>query len=209
MAIGLLATGAIYSIWYSQWKTNTKIFAFILYGGPGVNKVHALNLGAVQLNVVQRVKIIRVIAKLAKIKESTKYTGALLYQIFKTYLPNEIKNCYRTYLRQYIVRASLINYGLNRKEEFTELELQMQDKQLFIQAKADFFMKMLNLYTGRGVQKTTLENSFAKAVIPPKPPVVSSAGKEVKPTTTPTQPGTPTETTKGTPEEGGETEGYY
>jgi len=162
MAVGLLSVGSIYSIWYSNWKTNTRNYVFILYGGGP--KVHSINIGAKQLNIIDRAKIVRVIVKLAKIKSSTKYTGVLLYKIFKQYLPKEIKKCYRTYHKVFITQASLINYGLNSPEDFTQLELSMQDKQLYEKARRDFLIKMLNLYSGRGVKKAAIENTFATPI---------------------------------------------
>ena len=52
-----LKTGSIYTLYYSHWKTNLKIYAFILWGNPISPKVHALNLGAKQLTTVDRAKI--------------------------------------------------------------------------------------------------------------------------------------------------------
>lgn len=204
MPIGMFVTGAIYSMWYNQWQTNTKIYAFIMYGGPGTDKVHALNIGARQLGVVDRAKIVRVIVKLAKVNTSTKYNGALLYRIFKRYLPLEIKKCYRTYFRSFITRAALINYGLNNKDEFTDLELKFQDEALFRSAKADFIIKMIDLYTKRGVQKTTVEDTFAE-------PIDTTTTRQPS-TGTGTRPGTRPGTTPIEPDDGGDDggpEGYY
>jgi len=193
MAVGLLATGSIYSLFYTNWKTNIKIYAFILYGmGP---KVHLLNLGARQLSVVDRAKIVRVIVKLSKIKNSTKYNGALLYRIFKQYLWREISKCYRTLHSHLITKAALINYGLNNEEDFSDLEKSFQNKQMFEQARRDIIMKLINLYTGRGVKLNTLKNKFATTMNVPPPKT------NVGPT--PTEPEEPTEDT------GGEPEGYY
>ena len=169
MAIGLLATGSIYSLWYLQWKTNIKVYAFILYAGPGTNKVHALNLAARQLSPMDRAKIVRVIAKLIKVPQSSKYNGAVLYRIFKQYLPREIKKCYRTYFKQYITKAAIINYGLNRPEDMLDIETTFQNKEMFQKARNDVLMKLVNLYTGRGVTKETLEGSFAKPIDDAKP----------------------------------------
>lgn len=177
MAVGVLALGSIYSLWYQQWKTNNKVYAFILFGAG--QKVHALNLGARQLNVSDRAKIVRVIVKLTKIKQSTKYNGALLYRIFKMYLPREMNKCYRTYYRQWITRSALINYGLNSEEDFSELELKFQDKNLSAQAKNDFLVKMLNMATGRGTAMTATTSTFAKPIEDATP---------IKPTPTGTKP---------------------
>lgn len=158
-------TGSFYSLYYTQWKKNIKIYAFILYGGPGVDKVHALNIGAVQLNIVDRAKLMRVLVQLMKIPASNKYTGAMLYRILTTYIKPVIKKCYRTYIKTYISKAALINYGLNKEEDFTELEKNFADKDLYKKATQDLIIKTLNLYSKRGVALKTVENSFAKPTI--------------------------------------------
>ena len=140
-----LVTGSIYSISYSEWKTNPyKIYVFILYAGP--NKIHALNINARQLGSIQKVKIINVISKIGKIPQASQYTGRVLYRILRKYLPNEIRLCYRTYKRQYITKTTLINYGLKTKEDFDAIErvknMERKDNpQLYNEAKKDLIIK--------------------------------------------------------------------
>jgi len=157
----ILKTGAIYSLRYVRWKTNYRIYAFIMFPGGGSTKTHLLNIGAKQLNILDRAKIVRVIVQLSKIPNSNKYNGRLLYKIFKSYLPREIKKCYRTFFTNYITQASLINYGLNKSEDFTELELSSQSKELFEQAQKDFQVKAMNLYSKRGVKLNEVKKTMA------------------------------------------------
>ena len=202
MAIGLLATGSIYSLWYLKWNTNIKIYCFVLYAGPGTPFVHGLNLGARQLSPMDRARIIRVIAKLIKIPQSSKYTGAVLYRIFKTYLPREISKCYRTYNKNLISKAAILNYGLNKPEDMQDIEKQFMNRELFLKSRADVLMKLINMYTGRGVAKETLEGTFATPIDDAQPQPAQPTGTGG---VTPTE---PTEDEGGGEDEGGP-EGYY
>jgi hypothetical protein len=157
----ILRTGAIYTIFYQRWKTNYKIYLFCLWPGGGMTKTHGLNLGANQLNIMERAKIVRTIVRLSQIPQSTKYNGRLLYKILKTYLPNEIKKCYRTYFTNYIQKAALINYGLNKEEEFSDLELNGQAKDLYEKAQRDFQVKAMNLYSKRGYKMDAVKSTLA------------------------------------------------
>ena len=157
----MMKTGAIYSIYYSNYHLNQKVYAFVLYGGPMSDKVHALNLGAIQLTLIDRYKLLRTIKQLISIPESSKYDGATLYQILKRYNPNEIRKCYRTYKHAHIAASSLINFGLNKESDFTPLELSMQNKPLFAQASADYLVKLMNMYTGRAVAQNQIKDSLA------------------------------------------------
>lgn len=157
----VLRTGAIYSLRYTNWKTNYKIYAFVLWPGGGMTKTHILNIGARQLSIIDRTRIIRTIVRLSKIPHSSKYDGRMLYKIFKTYLPNEIRKCYRTFFTHLITQASIINYGLNEENDFTEIELASQSKELFNEAKRDFQVKAMNLYSGRGAKMNDVKKSMA------------------------------------------------
>jgi len=161
----LYKTGSFYSLYYTQWKKNIKIYAFILYGGPGVDKIHALNIGAAQLNIVDRAKLMRVLVQLSKIPASNKYTGAMLYRILTTYIKPVIRKCYRTYFKSFVARGALINYGLNKEEDFTELEKNFADKDLYKKATQDLIIKTLNLYSKRGVELKNVQDSFAKPTV--------------------------------------------
>jgi hypothetical protein len=157
----VLRTGAIYSLRYTNWKTNYKIFAFVFWPGGGMTKTHIINLSARQLSIIDRTRIIRTVVRLSKIPHASKYNGRMLYKIFKTYLPREIRKCYRTYFTHLITQAALINYGLNKEEDFTEMELSSQSKQLFEEAQRDFQVKAMNLYSGRGAKMNDVKSSMA------------------------------------------------
>jgi len=158
-----MRTGAVYSFFYSGWKTNLKIYAFIMYAGPASNYAHALNLGAVQLSNFDRIKVIRVIQKLSKVQNSTYYNGFLLYKIFKTYLRNEMNKCYRRYKKHAINRVALLNYGINKKSEFSETEIKMFDRSQYAQANNDYIVKMMNMYTNKKFDINEYRNNFADA----------------------------------------------
>ena len=155
----ILRTGAIYSLTYTAWKRNRKIYAFILYGGAP--KVHALNLGCRELGTVEQTKVAHVIARLSKVEATKKWDGATLYRIFRTYLPREISLCYRTYFLQYISQSALINYGFNTPESFGDLEQGQGNKLLYSAAGKDLFVQLLNSITNRGVQMEQVIKTFA------------------------------------------------
>ena len=157
-----MRTGAIYSFFYLTWKSNLKIYAFVFYAGQNSQYVHAMNLGAVQLNNYDRIKIVTTIKKLAALNRSTFYDGRLLYQIFKTYLYDQVKKSYRTYNKSYIQRVALINYGLNRATEFSVMEMKNIDRTQLGIAQRDIVVKMMNLYTNKGVSLAQTRDKFAK-----------------------------------------------
>ena len=132
-----------------------------MWPGGGHTKTHLLNISAKQLNILDRTKIIRTIVRLSRIGHSNNYDGRMLYKIFKTYLPREIKKCYRTFFTHGISQIALINYGLNKSEDFTELELAGQDKALFDEAQRDFQVKAMNLYSGRGHDMNKVKSTIA------------------------------------------------
>lgn len=156
-----LRTGAIYTFFYNNWHTNMKVYAFIFYAGPQSSYAHALNIGAVQLNSFDRVKLVMTIKKLAKISNSTYYNGRLLYKIFKTYLWPQVRKCYRTYNKLYIQRVALINYGINKASEFSIEEMKDSNQTQFSIAQRDLIIKIMNLYTGTGTKLSDFRQTFA------------------------------------------------
>jgi len=153
--------GSVYSILYSNWKTNpNRIYLFILY--CGVSKIHAINIGSRSLTQRNRMMLIRIISQLSKLPMSTKWNGRQLYAIFKRYAPDAVRQCYRTYWRQYVTTSTLVNYGLNKKEEFLDIELKYVDKNLFNKAKSDVIVNTLNLFSKKGVQLSSVNQAFAK-----------------------------------------------
>lgn len=160
-----MRTGAIYSFFYSNWKTNMKIYAFIFYAGPNSPYVHALNLGSNQLSNFDRIKLVTTIKKLSGLNNSTLYNGRLLYQIFKTYLYDQVKKSYKKYNKNYIQRVALINYGLNKASEFSMQEMSSIDKAQMQLANRDIVVKMMNFYTNKGVTLNNVRDKFAKVVV--------------------------------------------
>lgn len=154
-------TGAIYSVRYTHWKKNFNIIAFILFGNPLVPKVHALNLAAKELTSVDRAKLVHTIVKLGKLNNATYYNGRVLYRIFVTYLMPQVRKCYRTYFHHFVHQASLINYGINKPEEFTEQDLRIYNPTLYLQAKKDWLVKLMDLYSKRGADFQAIRDQFA------------------------------------------------
>ena len=205
-------TGTICTLNYVRWRKNRKVYAFILYGGPGSLKTHALNICARELNTANKIRLVHLISKLSKIPAARTWDGHTLYRIFKTYLPVETAIAYRTYFANYITQAAIINYGFNDPASFTPQDLAQTNKDLFNAAGKDLFVKLMNLYTGRGVKMKTMQDNFAKpqtGTIEAKTP--GNVIEKITPISA-TQPAVkqvqkPPITQKGTT--GGEIDGYY
>lgn len=186
----ILRVGAIYSLTYTRWKHNRLIYSFILYAAPGNDKVHALNLGCRELGTIGRTKLANIISRLSKVSAAKQWDGATLYRIFRTYLPREIALSYRTYFKAHISQASLINYGFNSPDSFTELDLSQNNKVLFEAAGKDLFIKLLNMYTGRGVQMQAVEDSLATVGVAANTPdnvIETDAAEEAETTVSSTE----------------------
>lgn len=161
--IGILPTGTFYTMFYNRWKTNLKIYCFILYGGLASDRVHALNLGAKQLSSMERAKLFAIIRRLGSIPAIRTLQGPYVYRLFKTFAKKEMSKCYRTYIRVHITRASLINYGLYKEGElpistFTSMVF---DRNLFAMAQRDLVVKMINS-NKRAYDLGKVQNAFAK-----------------------------------------------
>lgn len=181
-----LKLGAIYTLMYSQWKTNFKVYAFILWGNPVTPKIHALNLGAKQLTTVDRAKLVHTISRLSRVPNASVYNGRLLYRIFTTYLKPQVAKCYRTYFHSFVTGASLLNYGLNKKEDFNEQDLKMYNPYMYNQAKADYLIKLLDMYTRKGLDLKHIRDTLAHIQVAPAPP--TSPATQVPSQTIPDQP---------------------
>lgn len=178
-----LALGSFYRITYSQWKTNPRVTAFVLWPGiVGGNKVHILNLSAIQLSAIDRIRLMQVLKRLITASQKQSFTGRQLYNILKTYAPGAIRSCYRTMWRQYVTNYALVNYGLNSKEFFDKnpILLQRNNKQLYDLAAREFMIKSLNFMTNKGA-----DFKFANVATPTTP-------KPTIPTTNQPQPTQPT-----------------
>jgi len=136
-----------------------------MFGGNAFTKTHLLNIGAKQLSIIDRAKMMRVIVNLSKIPNSSKYTGRVLYTIFKAYMPREMAKCYRTFHTNLITQAAIINYGLNKEEDFSEFELSGQSKLLYAEAQRDFQVKAINWYSKRGVNLNALKDTLSTPTV--------------------------------------------
>lgn len=199
----LIRAGALYNIYYSRWKTNVPAprIVFVLYS-PGVGKLHCLQLSAKQLSIVNRLKLINIISKLSKVPAAQKWNGRILFNIFKQYAPDAVRQCYRTLWVNNIVTYSLINYGLNDPDSMLAEEKAYGDKGLYMQVKNNIIKKTLDMYTARGFKPadgkfaqpihTTPQPNSKTTMIDPKTPIVDN-------TKTPTQPAPGATTNKPSP----------
>lgn len=171
--------GGIYSIFYSAWKHNYKNIIFVLYGNPVSPKLHALNLADVKLTVVDRAKLVHVIAKLSKIPNVGFYSGQVLYRIFLQYCKNQVHKCYKTYIHTNISSASLVNYGINKPGDYGVNDMRLFDPKRLAEAKKDFLVRFLDLYTHRGIQLKNTQETLAKIQSKPylQPQETSAPGK--------------------------------
>ena len=179
-----LKMGSIYSFNYANWKYNFKIIAFIFWGNPISPKVHALNLSAIELTSIDRARLVHVIARLAKVPKSSIYSGLLLYRIFLTYCRPQVMKCYRTYHHTGITSVALVNYGINKPEDFTANNMRLFDPARYAAAKKDFLVRLMNIYTRRGVQLKSVQDKLAKINVTPAPVSSVAPGKpavDVKP----------------------------
>ena len=197
----ILRSSSIYNIYYNNWKTNPpdNRIIFVLYT-PGVGKVHCLQLSAKQLSLFNRMKLINIISRLSKVPAAQKWNGKILFNIFKKYAPEALRQCYRTLWTQYIARYSLINYGLNDPNTFLMEEKAYQDKNLYQQAKFNAINQLLKMYTNKEYKPN--ETMFAKPIhdkpiantkpntIDPNKPVVNPGSVP------PTKPGTTNQPSK-------------
>lgn len=165
------SVGSIYSIHYTQWRTNYKAYILVLYAGPtsSGNKLHALNLAAIQLSTIDKIRLFTIIRKLSKLPASSTYTGRILYRIFRQYAYQTIKKCYRTYWLKWISAASIINYGLNDPATVPDIAKRFQNTQMFTLAQKDLLKKSMDLFIRRAVTIKDLTAGFATASIDPTP----------------------------------------
>lgn len=144
--VGLLPTGTFYSFFYSRWRTNLKVYCFILYGGLASDKVHALNLGAKQLSSMERAKLFAIIRRMSSVPAIRTLKGPYIYRLLKTFARREMSKCYRTYFRANITRAALLNYGLYKEGELpiSTYTSMVFDRSLYAEAQRDLVVKMIN-----------------------------------------------------------------
>lgn len=190
-----LQLGSFYRLTYSRYITNPRVSAFILW--PGLvtgTKIHLLNLSAIQLSTIDRIRLMQVLKRLIDASKTQTFTGRQLYRILKQTVPGAIRNCYRTFHREYVTSYALLNYGLNNEDFFKNNPqfLTGNNKSLYDLANREFLIKSLNFMTGKRA-----EFSFAKPVIAPinKPtgPMVTirpAKPKFYSPTIRPAQPKT-------------------
>lgn len=159
-----LQLGSFYRITYPPWKTNPRITVFVLYCGQNSDKLHSLNLSAIQMSTVDRIRLMQVLKRLIDAAKTQTFTGRQLYRILKQTVPNSIRSCYRTFFRSKVTSFSLLNYGLNKEELFKNNPqlLAGNNKSLYDLANREFLIKSLNFMTGKRA-----EFSFAKPVIAP------------------------------------------
>lgn len=137
-----------------------------MYCGNQSDKVHLLNLSAIQLSTIDRLRLMQVLKRLIDAAKNQTFTGRQLYRILRQTVPSAIRNCYRTFFRSKITTFSLLNYGLNNEELFKNNPqlLSGNNKSLYDLANREFLIKSLNFMTGKRA-----EFNFANVATPAKP----------------------------------------
>jgi hypothetical protein len=161
----LLRTGGIYRIIYSSWKTQERPISFILYSGP--SKIHALNINAKSMSILDIRKFTVFIKRMKNIKGIEKYTGRILYRILKKYFPDIIKKTYRTYRTSNVLGFSLVSTGIIPPSFYTEYEKSYYNKFIYDQSKYDLLLRTFNYESKTGYT-------------PPKKPNIYNPQSEVK-----------------------------
>lgn len=151
----LLRTGGIYRIIYTTWKTQERPISFILYSGP--NKIHALNINAKSMSILDIRKFVIFVNRMKKIKGVEKYNGRILYSILRKYFPDIIRKTYRTYTTSNVLGFSLVSTGIIPSQFYTEYEKNYYNKFIYNQSQFDTLLKVFNL------------ESKTKYTPPPKP----------------------------------------
>ena len=165
----LIPTGCVAALRYTHWRHNQKIYAFILYSGAMTDRIHALNLAALELNAAERAKLVRTIIRLSKVPAASMLTGRMLYMIFKKYHPQEVKKCYRTYLFSRVVGYSIAAPGLNKAEDVKPEKIGKPDPVLANQARADIILRALHLHSQRPSALAKVKAMFAGTPTKPAP----------------------------------------
>jgi hypothetical protein len=151
----LLRTGGVYRIIYTTWKTQERPISFILYSGP--SKIHALNINAKNMSILDVRKFVTFVKRMKNIKGVEKYTGRVLFSILKKYFPDIIKKTYRTYNTSNVLGFSLVSTGIIPAQFYTDYEKNYYNKFIYNQSQFDTLLKTFNY------------ESKTKYTPPPKP----------------------------------------
>jgi hypothetical protein len=151
----LLRTGGIYRIIYTTWKTQERPISFVLYSGP--SKIHALNINAKNMSILDIRKFVTFVKRMKNIKGVEKYTGRVLYSILRKYFPDIIRKTYRTYSTSNVLGFSLVSTGIIPPQFYTDYERSYYNKFIYNQAQFDTLLKVFNF------------ESKTKYTPPPKP----------------------------------------
>lgn len=142
---------SIYRIYYSGWKTNIRPIVFPIWVGSA--KIHALSINAPQMSRFAQMKFVGMLKRLMSVNGANKYPGAMMYRIFRMYGPEIVRSSYRTFWKAQVNRFTLLNYGLNSKEDFANLDTQFRNADLYKEGSGQIITKIINNFTNKSTIK--------------------------------------------------------
>lgn len=166
MSWQVLQRGAIYRIVYNRWHTVPRPIAFILYSSPF--KVHALALNDPRMSPSDAVNFSRFIIKMKAIPNVETWGGRVLYRILKTYFPDIIRKCYRTYTSVYVGQISLVSSGILPSDSFSGYEKSSYNENLYRDASYNQIFRIISQRTKTATPKP-LPVAKAPFYVPPNP----------------------------------------
>lgn len=160
----LLKNFSIYRIYYSHYQQTLNPIAFVLFTGPGT-KVHCIYLNAPGMDSFARMKFIGILKRLKDLK--VPWNPRMMFRILKVYAPEVLRAGYRTLWKIYVNRIALINYGLNKEEDFSKELMQenLKDRALFYSKNKETISKVLDQLNRRGISVTKYNSVFAKTSV--------------------------------------------
>jgi len=142
----------IYRIVYQgKAPTNPAPIVFPIYISRTGGKMHALVLNSPDMNMFDITAFVRFIKKMRAVKNIDNYSGVTMYKILKVYLTQIVRKCYRTYFVLGVKRFALLSTGLVPDSKFTQLEKELSDANLFVEAKGKLIVKALSFFTKTGL----------------------------------------------------------
>lgn len=157
----LLRNFSIYRVNYAHYQQTINPIAFILFSGVG-SKIHCIYLNAPGMDSFARMKFIGILKRLKDLK--VPWNPRMMFRILKVYAPEVLRSGYRTLRKIYVNRIALINYGLNKEEDFSKEMLQesLKDRALFYSKNRETVSKVLDQLNRRGISVTKYNSIFAK-----------------------------------------------
>lgn len=184
----LLRPGCIYRVIYRSpigGGTNPAPIIFPIYVGPAGSKVHALVLNHPRWTMSNTVHFVRFLRKMKNVPNVENFSGRLLYRILRSYFPNIVRHSYRTYFRIGLIRYALISSGYVPQDLLTDLEKELSDPNLYVQARSKLITRSILAFTGTGLDHDQM--SKPRFYEPPTPAAPSAPPTTSSPAETETE----------------------